>query len=253
MTYATDLSMFNRGEGLMKSQDRFIYIVFFLLTALLVVFNVVFGRSDATKILVFATRASLFAVALLSRKKYFEQKMLTVAFGLSLFSDFFFVFIKMSVFKLSSPWFDLAGIVGFIGAYLLLSIIFSRNVKIRQLDLVVATPFVIVFSIVLFALIEYASGFLMAAALVLGCILCYMGMTMIASIYRGYFTKQSAVLIAIAGVTLYVSDMFVAFSMFHPDYQDFVLWMQNIIGITYMIGWTILLYLVRKSNLIDNS
>jgi len=59
---------------------------------------------------------------------------------------------------------------------------------------------------------------------------------MVTSLFRGYFTKETAWRIALEGCILFFSDMVVAFAILHPVYREFLLWKENLIWGTYMIG-----------------
>lgn len=223
-------------EDSMSSADKRLYGGFTLLTALLVEFNGLFGSSDATKFCMFAIRAILFITVLRLPKKFGEQRLLVWAFGLTLVSDFFFVLMKMNIFNWSSPILDILGIGGFIGAYLVLILTFAKNFRLRKPDILVGTPYLICFGLVFRVLSRYVSGMMLMAPIVLGVVLCVTAVVMAGTLYREYFGRRSAVLIALSGTVLFFSDMLVAFSMFHPDYQSFILWHQNAIWITYMVG-----------------
>lgn len=233
----------------MLSKARILYLLVIILTVLLVVINMTIGRSDVAKMVMFSSRLVLFLAVLFAPKFFLEQKLLGWAFGLTLVSDFFFVFIKMEIFNLSSALFDIVGIAGFIGAYLLLIIAFAQNYHFNKLDLMVAIPFIIGFALVLRSLRSYVSGILLIEAIALGVILCLTTVTMIATIYRDRINRHSASFIALAAIILYGSDILVAYSMFHPDFQQFILWHQNAIWISYMLGWLILLAVVNDRHL----
>ncbi len=53
-----------------------------------------------------------------------------------------------------------------------------------------------------------------------------------------------------AACILFCSDMVVAFSIFHPDYMGFLLWKENFIWGTYMIGWMLLLIVAAEDRLV---
>ena len=131
--------------------------------------------------------------------------------------------------------------LGFIIAYFFLVAAFQKNFSFGRKEIITLIPFVMFFSLVLVILAKYAVGFMFWAAVILGGVLCYTGMTMVASLYRGYFSKGTAWRIAIAGCILFISDMVVAFSIFHPAFQEFLLWKELTIWGTYMIGWSLIL------------
>jgi hypothetical protein len=45
---------------------------------------------------------------------------------------------------------------------------------------------------------------------------------------------------------MFISDMFVAYSIFHPDFKEFILWKENLIWGTYVPAWTFLMIVVAE-------
>lgn len=84
------------------------------------------------------------------------------------------------------------------------------------------------------------------AALVIGIVLYFTAMTRVSTVCRGYFFRKAAILIALAGCIIFVSDVFVAYSIFHPVIKGFVLWKENVIWATYVPGWTLLMVLLGE-------
>lgn len=182
------------------------------------------------------------------KKNYSEQKMLVPAFLCTVISDYFFVLLRATNPDFSNR--NLYGMLGFIVAYLFLIAAFQRNFSFGRHTIITLVPFVIIFGVVLAALAKYAVGFMFWAAIVLGIVLCYTGMTMVSSLFRNYFSRESAWRIAAASCILFFSDMVVAFSLFHPAYKEFLLWKENLIWGTYMLGWTLLLIVAAEDRLL---
>lgn len=93
---------------------------------------------------------------------------------------------------------------------------------------------------------QYAKGFMYLAAIITGIILCFAGMAMVSTLFRGYFSKKLAWMIALAGCIMFISDMFVVYSIFHPDFKEFILWKENLIWGTYVPAWTFLMIVVAE-------
>ena len=140
--------------------------------------------------------------------------------------------------------------LGFIMVYLFLIAVFQRNFTFGKREIITLIPFVVIFGLVLAALAKYAIGFMFWVAIALGIVLCYTGLTMVACLFRGYFNMKIAWRIALAGCILFLSDMVVAFSIFHPAYQEFLLWKENLVWGTYMVGWMLLLSVIAEDQLL---
>jgi hypothetical protein len=223
----------------MDHTRRALVVTYLTFTALILWFNQLYALDSPALYLKFGARLAMFLTVLFVIQRSREHKLVVMAFLCSLISDFFFSFLLAVQPDFANR--DLFGIIGFIAAYLFLIAAFQRNFQMTRKEWFTVLPFVIVFLIVLTYLLPYADGAMLVSAIVLGVILCFTVMTMIATLYRGYFHKSVAWMIALAGITLFASDMVVAFSIFHPVYKAFFLWKENAIWGTYMIGWLLLL------------
>lgn len=217
------------------------------LTALIVIFTFLYAIEGPAVFLKFGVRTAMVLTVLLGHKYFREQKIMAVAFVCTLASDYFFSIMRVT--DIDYPNRELYGMLGFLLSYVFLIAAFQRNFKFGKRELLVLLPFVAVFATVLAILGDYAQGVMLWAAVVLGIVLCYTGMTMVSCLYRGYFTRSAAWCIAVAGCILFASDMVVAFSIFHPDYQGFVLWKETFIWITYMLGWLLLTHVALSEHL----
>lgn len=230
-------------------KDKWLIGYFGGLTLLLMVFHALFANSWPSIIIMVINRISLMVVALASPKKFQEQHLLAIAFVLSVIADFFLVFLEL-IFPYR-PLYDVMGMLGFIGTYLVLNMVFFKKFRFVIWDILVGLPFLAAYGIIVAILRPYATGLILDNALALGVMLCFTGANMAATVYRGYFKKNRAVLIALAGVMIFTCDMFVAFGMFHPAFSRFVLWVENTTWIIYTVEWLVLLLLVRDESLIN--
>lgn len=219
----------------MKLKENGIIIIFSLLTVVILAFNYWWQDQSPALILKFGVRLLLVATALAIKKKNRFELLIGVAFALSLFSDFFFVLMRC--FHPDFLYRDLLGIIGFIGAYLFLIGAFKRGFKLGLQEIVIATPFTIAYLIVLFDLYRYAQGALLLYATILGLILIVMATVLIATWKQPDYPRRTAWLATFSAVLLFVSDIVVAYALFHPNWQPFILFKENIIWATYMAGW----------------
>lgn len=231
----------------MKNSERILLVVYLTLTLVIILFDVIYQDGNPALYVSFAVRASMFITVLAIRKRYIEQKIIALAFLFTVISDYYFIFVN--TFDRDIPNSQLFGMIGFIGAYLCLIVSFSRNFRIGKKELVTIAPFAIIFAFLFLSLKQYAEGLMYPAGVVLGIILCIFGMTMVATLYRGHFSRKSAWLIAIAGCMMFFSDLFVALALYHPDFKVFLLWREIIVVATYVPSWTLLLLVASEDNL----
>ncbi len=232
----------------MKNTGRIVLSTCFILTVMIVFYDYLFQGTAPSQLLKFGARVVMFFVAFFAKKRYGIQKVLAVAFFMTVVADFFFQ--AAPALALPIPDYDIYGIVSFVVAYLLLIMAFRKKAKMRKKDIFLLLPYALVFLVIIVQLKPYMDQWFFYASVLLGVILSYASMTMMATVYRGYFWREIGWAIGLSGLVLFVSDVFVAYSMFHPMYKGFVFWQEVVIWSTYMFGWGILLVLtVDEDNL----
>jgi hypothetical protein len=191
---------------------------------------------------------TLFLSVISIRKKYREQKIMTLSFFFLIIADFFFGISKI----LDDLGIDLVsfGIAGFTFAYLCLICAYQKNFKVGRAEIIAAIPIVWIFSYVFTSLQPYVRGPIVIESLIFWSVLCYMTWSAICTVFRGYFRTKIARLIAISGSLMFICDIGVAFSLFHPYFSNFYLpWLNNIIWGSYIPGWTLLAVIISERNL----
>lgn len=232
-----------------RNFQRIIIVTYFILTILILVFTAVYSMTGPALYLKFGVRTGMFLTAIVLCWKHHGNKLLVTAFFFTLLSDFFFVFLRVTDPGLKNR--EMFGMLGFILAYMFIILAFKSHFKVGKKEVISIVPFVLVFAFVLVSLRKYAVGFMFWAAIVLGVVLCITGMIMVSGMFNDFYKKSVALRIAASGVILFLSDMVVAFSIFHPDYRGFLLWKENTIWLTYMVGWTLLLSVLAEDELSD--
>ena len=223
----------------MNRSQSLILVVFLPLTLLILAVQILYPDQDPVYFIRYLVRifmlAWVFRLALQHRGKW----LLFLAFLSTVISDYYFVLMRASDPGMQNR--ELYGIVGFLAAYLFLIAAFQRNFHIGKKELLASIPFIGVFTAVFILLEPYATGFLYPAASTMGVVLCYTGMTMVSTLFRHHFSRRIAWFAACAIAILFLSDMMVAFSIFHPDFQGFLVWKETFIWGTYMPGWILLM------------
>lgn len=229
----------------MNNTQRTLLATYLPFTFLILIFQKLYQDQPPALYLMFGVRlAMVFTVLFMSRKQK-EHGSLILAFLCSLISDFFFVYLKARGW--ADPNRELYGMLGFIAAYLFFILAFNKNFSMKKREWLTVLPFAAIFLFVFSQLYTFAQGVMFPAAIVIGVVLCFTAMTMVATLYRGYFSKKAAWFIAVAGCIIFLSDMVVAYSIFYPPWKEFVLWKENVIWITYVPGWTLLMVFLSES------
>lgn len=233
----------------MTINQRILFAIYLPLTALIQIFNALYQFDSPALYLKFFVRVIMLISFLTLVKKNREHILILLAFIFSVISDYYFVFTNTLENTISNS--QLYGMLGFVVSYLFLIAAFTRNFRFGKKEFISLLPFVSIFAYVILSIRQYAEGFMFAAAILVGIILSITGMTMISTLFRGYYSKKIAWLVAISGCLEIICDVFVAFSIFHPDFNRFILWKENVIWSTYMIAWTLLLIVVADEQSYD--
>lgn len=232
----------------MNNTQRTIIAIYLPLTILIIIFHIFYQQQDVVLYLKYMTMFTMLLTAVFVKKKFREQKIIAVAFFFVIISDFFFVFsLTLDNFAINR---DLFGMLGFLLAYVCLILAFSRNFKIGKIEIIIAVPIVAAFLFVFLSLKQYIKGPMFIAAIVFGIILFFMTWSAVSSMFRGYFSRKAARIIALVGLLLLISDLGgVAYNMFDPNFSDFVLWNKNLIWGTYVPSWALMLFIICEENL----
>ena len=224
----------------MNNTQRSLLAIFIPMTILILIFDNIFPRENMVNYVRYSIMITLFIVAISIKKKFHEQKLMALSFFFVVIADFFLVFsntidkIKMNV----TPF----GIVGFMFAYICLIVAYQKNFGRARKAEIISAIFIIIISIIVgIPLFDYIKGPIKIGAIIFELVLCYMAWTSICTIFRKYFNRKIATIIAVSGVLMFICDVGVAYSIFHPYYSRVYLpLLKNIIWVAYIIGWTLL-------------
>ena len=233
----------------MNNTQRSLLAVFIPMTILIIVFDNILPQEKMVNYVRYAIMISLFLVAISIKKKFHEQKIMALSFLFLVIADFFLVF-SQTIDKLKmnlTPF----GVAGFLFAYICLIVAYQKNfLGWRKAEIISAIPIVIIFIMVGRPLFNNISGVMKIGAIFFGLVLCYMTWTSICTIFRKYYTRKIAIIIAISGVLMFVCDVGVAYSLFHPYYSKvYIPLFKNVIWIAYIIGWTLLDVIISEKDL----
>lgn len=221
-----------------------IYVPFIIFSH---IFTVLYANTDPVLFFKFTLRITMLltVLALMNWKR--EGILVFLAFLSSVFSDYFLILAVSFDYEIPNrlP----IGMLGFIMAYIFLIAAFSRNFRLRKMELFALLPFAAAFTIIFLQLAQYAEGIMFIAGLILGIVLCTYGMVLVSTLFRGTYTGKAAVMIALSAIFAFGSDMVVAFDIYHPAFRGFILWKENTVWATYMISWTLLLIILAEDKL----
>jgi hypothetical protein len=233
----------------MNNTQRILLVIYSTLTVSIILVHNICPKENVGFYLKYIIMISLFLSAIIMRKKFSEQKLMALSLFFLVVADFFLVFIS----TIDKMKIDLSpiGAAGFLFAYLCLISAYQKNFKVGKQEIITAAAILIICIYVFISLQQYVKGIILIGALIFWLVLCYMTWTSICTIFRKYFNKKISWIIAISGVLMFICDMGVAFSRFHPLYSNsYVPWLANLIWVTYISGWTLLAVIISEEELL---
>ena len=220
----------------MNNMQKSLLVIYLPITFLIVILDHMYSNENIVLYLKYTTMITLFLSSIIIKKKFYVQKIMALSFFFLVLADFFLVFSN----TLNNLNTDLSplGVTGFLFSYICLIIAYQKNFKIRRKEIMAGIPIAIIFLYVFFSLKPYISGFMFTGSLIFFIVLCYMTWTGICTLFRNYFSFKISKLIAVSSILMFICDIGVAFSRFHPVYSKvFMSWLQNIIWAhTFLAG-----------------
>lgn len=232
----------------MNNKQRILLAIYLPITLLILIFDNLYPKADVVQYLKYAIMISLFLSVIGMRKKFYEQKLMVLSFFFLVIADFFLVFFT----TLENPKINLSplGVTGFLLAYFCLIAAYQKNFKVGKAEIITAIPIAIIFMYAIISLQPYIKGLMLIGTLIFGMVLSYMTWTAICTVFRRHFNPKTAWLIALSGILMFICDMGVAFSLFHPYFSEsYIPWIKNIIWAAYIPGWTLLAVITSEKNL----
>lgn len=237
----------DKGGFMLKNSQRILLSIYIPFTILILLFDRAFPNSEIVQYTRYVLMVSLALSTAVVKKRKPEQKIMSLSFLFLVIADFFLVF-STTIDRLNMDL-SMFGILGFMLAYICLILAYQRNFKLGKEELLAAVPVVGIFSAVYLDLFHHLEGIMAPMALVFGSVLSYMTWTAICTVFRGYFPQKTSYLIAISGILMYICDIGVAYSLFHPYYSSvYVTWLKNIVWAAYIPGWTLLALVINEDS-----
>ena len=233
----------------MSGRQKILLAVFLFMTMIILILDNLFPGDSPVYYIKYGTVVSLFVVALAIRKRYREQVIMNLALFFAAVGDFFLNFcnVNPALAVKVVPF----GMAGFTLSYLLLIAAWLKNFKPGVWELVAAIPVLGVYIPVFITLVPYVRGAMFYAAVLFGIVLCFMAWTSISTLFGGYYSSKVSHRTALAGYLIFLSDIAVAFVLFHPAFAGtFVPWLENIIWLTYIPAWTLIVTTIAEEDLV---
>jgi len=236
----------------LNNTQRVLLSVYLPLTILILLLDPTHPVYIVVQSIRYTTIISLFFAVTLINKKYNEQKIMAPAFFFMALGDFFLVFVS----AIGSIQVDLSafGICSFLIAYLFLIKAYRRKTLNKGKEILAAIPFLITFIFAAYILAPYIHGAVLFIAIGFSFVLCYMSWSAVCTLFQNYYSHKAAIMIAISGIMMYICDMGIAFSLFHPIYSTvYIPILKNIVWFAYILGWSLAAAVIAEDNLLLNN
>lgn len=231
----------------MNTMQKRLLIIYLPLTFIILILDHIYPNIKMILRIKYIIMVTLFLSSIIAKKKFHEQKIMALSLFFLVIGDFFLVFYYTLDLKMDlSP----IGALSFLCAYICLIIAYHKNFKIDIKEIFAGIFISIILIYIFFSLSPYVHGFIFVGSLIFSLVLSFMTWTGICTLFRNYFTRKISKLIATSSILMFICDIGVAFSRFYPIYsKPFIPWLQNIIWITYIPGWTLLAVIIADDTL----
>lgn len=224
--------------------------IFFSMTAFILILDHLFPGEKFVNYIKHATIIALLFFALMVPKKNPEKVIMCVALFFTVVGDFLLNFC--AIFPGIVQKFFPYGVLSFSIAYLLLIIALQKNIMPSWREIISAIPVLAVIGPTFIVLSPYIPAEIVYGSLLFSFVLAYMATISISTLFKGYFSKNVSIRIALAGFLILISDMGVAVEQFIPTYiNNFTPWLKNIIWGTFIPAWTLILVNIAENNFLS--
>ena len=203
----------------------------------------------------YATMLSLAIAVLLIPAKKPEQRLMSFAFAGMALGDFFLVFAH----TLSIGTIDVApmGILSFLTGYIFLIAAYRKTDNPMQHTALekrfiyfVRGIFITTSAAVALLLFRRLEGIQALLGIVFLIELTTMSSYAAITPAYHYYSRKSAFMLALSGIFMYVCDIGIAFSLYHPYFINFYIRsLKNVVWFSYLSGWTLLALVIAERRL----
>ncbi len=236
----------------MNKSQKMLLSVYLSLTVLVILLDRFYPAYDFVACVKFTIIFSLCLSAIIKKKKSIEQKLMSLTFIFVIIGDLFLV-LPNHITHIHYRIIPYGGF-GFLFAYIILSYVYQKKIRIKIPEIIIGMIILIVDFIIGKTLLSfiYDPAILLLSVLFI-CIISYMLWSAVLTIFRDYYTKRVAYYIAISALLMFICDMGVAFQFFHPYFNHgYNVLLNNIIWLAYIPGWTLLTLVIYEDHLIQD-
>jgi hypothetical protein len=234
----------NDGDELMPALDRWLYWIFLPFTGCILILNHLYSDTATLNYVRFSAVLSIFLVVLIHfvqmRGSPTSHRAILVALLFASIAEFFLSYIRTR----PELVFDnlIIGMGFFMLAYLSLTRHFNKSFRLGKSEFLTALIFLIIlFFIQTTLILAFADGFMKIAAFLYSIVLCLMVWSGICTLFKAAFSQKESKQMALASILIFISDLGIAYSLFHPAYAgQFIPWLEDLIWVTYLPAWTLL-------------
>lgn len=230
----------------MNKDQKLTLLIFIPVTLLIVALIYLLPGNNIVHYAEFASTVLLFLFAINKKTENKQKILIQIAFLFSVIGDFF-----LAAMKAINKEFDasLYGIALFLIAYLFLIAAFQKNFSLSKKEIIVAIPLLAVVAYFFYGMHMYLKGIMFPISILFAATITYMAWTAITSLFRGYFSKKVAIIIALAAVLIFFSDFAVAYEMFLPAFKNQPIWLEALVRATFIPAWMLFLVVLSEDNL----
>lgn len=231
----------------MKTVQNLVFSLYLLLSILLSILDHLYPGQYIVRCCKFSIIASIFLLALIIRKRFPEQALMTLSL--------FFITLGDSIFVLSNTlrhYDRFAAPLGgfsFLVAYIILIALFQKGSRINFRQAPGLIPVLAVYIPVFLLCYPYVVGFKFLVVFTFSLFLCYMAWRAICTTIERYYMARISYYMAAAGYLILISDLAVGLAVFYPPFSGrFLAWLESIIWVSFIMAWTFIFLIISEKN-----
>lgn len=227
--------------------QKALLIVFLSATIFLLVMEVYVTDGDVLSYSRYIIMLCLGVATFSGRGDLEEQRRLSWAFPLMLTGDFFLVFsYTIEGFTENIRCF---GFIPFSMSYIIMIKVYLKGFRWSNNYLLPSIFYGVAASALIITLYPYVDGIIAIAGFVALGAVTVMSWAGSVALWNGYYSKRSAIMMALSGFLMAVCDYGVAMEMFYPGFYTIREAIAiNVVWLSYLPGWSILALLVVDKN-----
>ena len=229
----------------MNNTQRVLMAIYLPFTAFILTLQTMYPDLPVVQYVKYITIVTLFLAGKYMRKHVPEQRLMCLAIFYVVVADFFLVY--STTLSQHTSHFIPYGILCFTAAYLCLIAAYMKNFSLGLAEVICALLIGCTYLTVIRSLHSYMNGWVLAGMMAFGLLLSSLTWISICTVFARYYRLEVALMIALSGIFMFISDIGVAYASFYPAFSPLVQQgLKNVVWAAYIPAWTLVTMVIGE-------